>query len=107
MFKGTRVAVMSLSIYTNTKVCGVIMLHWNTYVLTIKSYEQVLEKEKKQDHRIIQFGGNLRRSLVQPLLREGPVLRSEQVAQGFIPLGLENPQVDGDCTASPGSLFHH
>lgn len=47
MFKGTRVAVMSLSIYTNIKVCGVIMLHWNTYVLTIKSYKQVLEKEKK------------------------------------------------------------
>lgn len=52
---------------------------------------------------VTQAGEELRRCWAQPVLRCS--LRSNQVAQGSIQLGLKSLK-DGDCAPSLGNLLH-
>jgi len=53
-------------------------------------HQRLCSPADRQDHRATQAGRDLRRSVVQPPLKAGSATRSDQVAQGFIQLGLEN-----------------
>jgi len=48
---------------------------------------------------------DLRKSLVQTLLKEGSAMRSDQVAEGLSSQVLK-PSKDGDCIMSLNNLFH-
>lgn len=51
--------------------------------------------------QITQVGRDLRRSLIQPPLKAGSALRSDQVAQGFVKTRLISESTrNGDCTIS-------